>query len=413
VSAHPVSPLAPARWPDLPVVAGVRATTLRVGFYKHAREDMLVVALPAGATAAGAFTTSTTRSADVDWCRDSLSRSGGSARALVVNAGNSNAFTGAAGLAKNAATVAAAVKALGCAPEQVLLSATGVIGVPVAADVLAARVPEAVGALGAPDWQACAKAIMTTDTFAKAAGVTVKLGGKPVNIVGIAKGSGMIAPNMATMLVYLFTDADVSAEVLQAFVHRHIGTTFNCITVDGDTSTSDTLLAFATGASGAAPILSPTAPGAAAFSRALGQVMRELAHLVVRDGEGATRFVTVQVTGAASPRAAKAVAAAIANSPLVKTALAAADANWGRVVAAVGKSGERVDRDRIAVSFGGLAIAQDGERVASYDEAAVTAHLQGKEVNVHVDLGVGRGKATVWTCDLTHGYVTINGAYRT
>lgn len=405
----PVSPLAPDRFPDLPVVAGVEASCSRIGLYRHVRDELLVVRLAEGTAVAGALTRSQTRSADVDWCAAGLAA--GRARVLVAHAGNSNAFTGAAGEAKNAATVAEAVRLTGCAPHDVFLSATGVIGVPLPPRTVADRLEEAVAALAAPDWEAMARTIGTTDTFPKGAGARLDLDGTPVAIAGIAKGSGMIAPDMATMLVYVFTDAAIDPGLLQSLVSQHVDTTFNAITVDSDTSTSDTLLVFATGAAGHALIEDADDPRAQLFSQALHGVMQDLALQVVRDGEGATRLVTITVEGAASDLSARRIALAIANSPLVKTAIAGADANWGRVVMAVGKSGEPVDTAALSIRFGGVWTARDGGAVP-YDEAPIQTHMNGQEIDILVQVGSGAGAARVWTCDLTHGYISINGDYR-
>jgi glutamate N-acetyltransferase/amino-acid N-acetyltransferase len=406
----PVSPLAPARFPDLPAVAGVLAATGRLGLYKHPREDLIFVTFAEGASVGGAFTRSTTRSADVDWCRKALA-AGGRARALVCNAGNSNAFTGAAGVAKNAATVAEASRLLGCAETDIFLAATGVIGQPLPPRRVADALPALAARLGAPDWEALARGFSTTDTYPKGAGAIAEIDGRRVAIAGLAKGSGMIAPNMATMLSFVFTDAALSPGLAQALISRHVETTFNAITVDGDTSTSDTLLLFATGASGAPLIERIDDPRLAGFEVALGGVLKDLALQVVRDGVGAQKLIEIQVLGAADDASAKRVALAIANSPLFKTAVAGGDANWGRVVMAVGKSGEPIALDKLAVRMGGVWTAKDGGAIA-YDEAKVDAAFAERELDVLVDLGLGTGRATVWTCDLTHGYVSINGDYR-
>jgi glutamate N-acetyltransferase/amino-acid N-acetyltransferase len=392
--------------------------TYSLGLYKgkgNVRDDLLVVHFPDGATAGGVFTRSATRSADVDWCRESLASASGRARALVVNAGNSNAFTGAAGLAKNRSTVAAVRQLTDCPPHQVFLAATGVIGEPLPDNFVANGVAKAWPALqpaSQPAWFRAANAIRTTDTFPKAAGETVSLNRRNVSVVGFAKGSGMIQPNMATTLNYVFTDAALGPHAVQALVSRYCDLTYNCITVDGDTSTSDTLMFFATGAAGGEPIDDPDDPRLADFSDALHRVLKDLALQIVRDGEGATKLIEIQVTGAASNLSAKTIAASIANSPLVKTALAAGDANWGRVVMAVGKAGEPVERDRMVIHFGQHLVARDGARAPDYSEARATAAVQGPEIVIRVDVGIGGGKATVWTCDLTDGYVKINGAYR-
>ncbi len=403
------SPLAPASFPALPAVRGVQAGTARLGLYKQARDDLLAFAFPPGASVGGAFTTSKTASADVLWCREAAAQ--GRARALICNAGNSNAFTGPAGLAKNAATRAAVSRLAGCAEHEVFLAATGVIGQPLAPERVADALPALWDRLGGPDWEALARAFMTTDTFPKGAGETVALDGAEVRIAGIAKGSGMIAPDMATMLAFVFTDAALSPKAAQALVGAHLASTFNAITVDSDTSTSDTLLLFATGASEAAPILDPADPRFPALSDAVGRVMLDLALQVVRDGEGASKLVRVAVRGARDAASARRIALSIANSPLVKTAIAGEDANWGRVVMAVGKAGEPIAPDRLAIRFGGEWTARDGG-AAPYDAAKVDAHMKGQEIDILADVGLGAGEALVWTCDLTKGYVEINGAYR-
>ena len=405
----PISPLAPAAFPTLPPVAGMRASASRIGLYGGTRDDLLTVVFPDGASVAGAFTRSTTRSADVEWCATQVKK--GQARALVVNAGNSNAFTGPAGLAKNAATVAETCRLVGCEPHEVFLAATGVIGVPLPAQKVADALPNAFEALAAPDWESLARAFSTTDTFPKGAGTTLDLDGTRVNLVGLAKGSGMIAPNMATMLVFIFTDAAVAPTILQTMVSAHVETTFNAITVDSDTSTSDTLLVFATGASGAAPITEEKDPRAAKLSEALRTVFHDLALQVVRDGEGAQKLIQIDVQGAADDLSARTIGFAIANSPLVKTAIAGEDANWGRVIMAVGKAGEPIAIERLAVRFGGQWTAKAGGAVP-YDAALVDAHMKGQLIDILVDVGVGDGRARVWTCDLTHGYISINGDYR-
>jgi glutamate N-acetyltransferase/amino-acid N-acetyltransferase len=331
---------------------------------------------------------------------------------LVVNTGNSNAFTGAAGIAKNTATVASAVKMSGCDPHQVFISATGVIGEPLPPHIVSGGVEKVWSGLGAPDWEKVANCIRTTDTFAKAAGETVTLNRRNVAIVGIAKGSGMIQPNMATTLNYMFTDANLGPAVCQALIAKLGDLTYNCITVDSDTSTSDTLLFFATGAAGGEPIDNPDDPRLAEFVEAMHRVLLDLAKQIVRDGEGATKIIEITVEGAASDASAKVIACSIANSPLVKTAIAAGDANWGRVVMAVGKTAEPVERDRLSLWFGDHQVAKEGQRAVDYSEAAATRAVAGDEVFIRVDVGVGRGRATVWTCDLTDGYVKINGAYR-
>jgi glutamate N-acetyltransferase / amino-acid N-acetyltransferase len=405
----PISPLAPASFPDLPKIGGMVASTTRLGLYAGDRNDLLTVHFPAGATVAGAFTTSATRSADVNWCAERVK--GGRARALVVNAGNSNAFTGLAGVEKNAATVATTADILGCMPDEVFLAATGVIGQPLPVRRVADGLPLAFDKLAEPHWETLARAFSTTDTFPKGSGQTFDLGGYQVSIAGIAKGSGMVAPNMATMLVFIFTDAAIDAAILQGMVSAHVQTTFNSITVDSDTSTSDTLLVFATGASSAAPINSADDPRCASFSQALHAVFHDLALQVVRDGEGAQKLIQIEVTGATSDASARSIAMAVANSPLVKTAIAGEDANWGRVIMAVGKAGEPIDIERLSVRFGGVWTAKDGGAIA-YDDGPVDAHMKGTIIDILIEVGRDRGYAKVWTCDLTHGYISINGDYR-
>jgi glutamate N-acetyltransferase/amino-acid N-acetyltransferase len=409
----PVSPLAPRGFPEMPKVGGVEFATHGLGLYKgRARDDLLVAHFPNGAAVGGVFTTSATRSADVDWCREALSDGGGEARVLVVNAGNSNAFTGEAGVAKNRATVLAACESARCEPHQVFLSATGVIGEPLAPHIVADGVKAAWPKLGQADWKTASNAIRTTDTYAKAGGEIADLNRRNVAIAGFCKGSGMIAPNMATMLCYVFTDANLGPECAQSLLARYCDVTFNCITVDGDTSTSDTLLLFATGAAGGERMDDPDDPRLDAFRQALHRVLEDLALQVVADGEGASKLIEIEVTGAAHNSSARAVACSIANSPLVKTAMAAGDANWGRVVMAIGKSGEPVERDKMTIHFGNHLVGQNGARAEGYSEAIATAAVKGPKIEIKVDLGVGRGQAKVWTCDLTDGYVKINGAYR-
>ncbi|WP_207483557.1 bifunctional glutamate N-acetyltransferase/amino-acid acetyltransferase ArgJ [Arenibaculum pallidiluteum] len=407
--AAKVSPLAPAGFPTLPDVAGVRFATTNCEIRYRGRDDLMVALLEPGTTVAGVLTRSLTASAPVLWCRKALA--GGSARAMVVNAGNSNAFTGKAGEAFVSATLDAAAALAGCAREEVFLASTGVIGQPMPADLIARAIPGLDGRFEA-GWEAAARAIMTTDTFPKAASRRARIGGTEVVIAGFCKGSGMIAPDMATMLGFLFTDAAIPAPVLQALLSAANERSFNCVTVDGDTSTSDTVLLAATGKAGNPQVADAADPALGDFARALDEVMVELAQLIVRDGEGATKFVTVRVQGAESDAAAKRVGLTIANSPLVKTAIAGEDANWGRIVMAVGKAGERAERDLIRIWVGGVLICADGMQVPDYDEAPVAAHMKGQEIDILVDLGIGPGAATVWTCDLTHGYIDINGSYR-
>ena len=401
----------------MPAVAGVRAATGSRGFYAAHdpdRDDVFLFAFDEGTQCAGVFTRSMTASADVNWCRTALAQGGGRARALTVNSGNSNAFTGPKGALKNEATLAAMTTALDVPKDECFLSATGVIGEPLPdPNYVGAIVPALAGRLGPPDWEACARAFMTTDTFPKGAGATCDVGGSKVAIAGIAKGSGMIAPNMATMLAYIFTDAAIAPVLLDQITREIAGATFNAVTVDGDTSTSDTFMIFATGASGAPEIQDREDPRLAALFEALSRVALDLAHQLVRDGEGAQKFVAIRVTGATSEPSARIIAAAIANSPLVKTALAAGDANWGRIVMAAGKALEPLDPNRLAIWFGDLQVAENGARAADYDEARASAICAEREIDIHVDVGVGTGESVVYTCDLTHAYIDINGAYRT
>jgi glutamate N-acetyltransferase/amino-acid N-acetyltransferase len=410
MAAHPVSPLAPKSYPDLPPIAGVRFATAEAGIKYKNRTDVLLMAFDEGTTAAGVLTRSKCSSAAVDWCGTNLP--GGKARGLVVNSGNANAFTGTKGRQSVQMTADYAAKALGCATEEIFLASTGVIGEPLDASKFAGVLDTMATRLSDTPWTEPAKAIMTTDTFPKLAGSVLDIDGTEVRINGIAKGSGMIAPDMATMLSFVVTDMPIAAPVLQALLARHVQTTFNAVTVDSDTSTSDTLLAFATGKAEVEPLDSLDDPRAEIFGEALRDVLFDLAIQVVRDGEGATKQVSVHVEGAVSDQSAFRIAKAIADSPLVKTAIAGEDANWGRVVMAVGKAGEPADRDKLSIRFGDLLLAKDGERAPSYDEAATSAYMKGEELELTVQLGLGAGKATVYTCDLTHGYITINGDYR-
>jgi len=411
------SPFAPAKFPDLPEVRGLKAATGSRGFYARrgvVRDDVFLFVFDEGTTCGGVFTRSLTASADVRWCREALEAGGGKARALVANSGNSNAFTGPKGVLKNDATLAALTATLGVKREACFLAATGVIGEPLSdPNYVGAFVPDLAAKLAAPDWERAARAFMTTDTYPKGAGRVADIGGAEVRFAGIAKGSGMIAPNMATMLAYVFTDAAVAPALLQETLRTATDLSFNAITVDGDTSTSDTLMVFTTGASGMAPITTREDARYAAFADALLGVCHDLAMQVVKDGEGASKIATIRVAGAESDASAKEVAVSIANSPLIKTAMAAGDANWGRIVMAVGKSCQPVDIEKLAIWFDDVQVASDGARAPDYDEAAASAVFAKAEFRIRVDLGVGSGAATVWTCDLTHGYVDINGAYRT
>jgi glutamate N-acetyltransferase/amino-acid N-acetyltransferase len=407
---HAVSPLAPKSYPELPEIAGVRFATAEAGIKYKGRTDVLLAAFDEGTTVAGVFTSSRCPSAPVDWCRDRLK--GGTARGLLVNSGNANAFTGMKGRKTVEVSADDAAKALGVTPAEIFLASTGVIGEPLDPEKFAAATRDMVGRLGAGPWMDAARAIMTTDTYPKLATATVEFDGTPISIAGIAKGSGMIAPAMATMLSFVFTDAPISSGVLQGMLQPLIDKSFNAVTVDSDTSTSDTCLVFATGKAPIDAINSSTDPRAAVFAAALGDVLHDLAMLVVRDGEGASKLVTVTVEGATSDKSAFRIARSIADSPLVKTAIAGEDANWGRVVMAVGKAGEPADRDRLRIAFGDIVVAENGEREPSYDEAAASAYMKNEELELTVGLGLGNGSATVYTCDLTHGYVDINGSYR-
>lgn len=403
-----VSPLA-SPFPELPPVAGVRLGVARAGYKAWERTDLTYAAFDEGTAVAGVTTRSKCPSPEVEWCRAALTL--GRARALVVNAGNSNAFTGQRGRKAVEAIAARVAQSTGCLPSDVFVASTGVIGVPLPIDKAEAGIDAVLQAPQA-GWLDAANTIGTTDTFPKGATTTAIVDGRIVTLVGIVKGSGMIAPDMATMLGFVFTDAAVDAPFLQTMLNAANAPTFSCITVDGDTSTSDTVLAFATGKAGNTPLASFDDAGADAFQAALTDLCQQLAHLVVRDGEGATKFIEVSVTGAESDGSAHRIALSIANSPLVKTAIAGEDANWGRVVMAVGKAGEPAERDRLSIRFGGTQVAQDGLAVPGYDEAPVAAHLKGREVEIGVDIGLGEGRATVWTCDLTHGYISINADYR-
>jgi len=403
----PVSPLA-LPLPNLPPLAGVRLATAEAGIRYKGRTDVLLAELAEGTTVAGVFTKNLCPGAPVIYCREVLQ--GGTARGLVVNAGNANVFNGAAGMRAVETTADSAAKTLGTTADQIFLASTGVIGEPLPAHKIVAVMDDLHSRLKADCFAQAASAIMTTDTFPKGATRTAKIGTVEVTINGIAKGSGMIAPDMATMLCFVFTDAAIPATALQAMLAKNVESTFNSITIDSDTSTSDTVLLFATGQAGNKPTEDPAY--LADFRRALHEVLHDLALLVVRDGEGAQKLVTIKVEGAVNNGSAKRIALSIANSPLVKTAIAGEDANWGRIVMAVGKAGEPADRDRLGVAVGGIWMAQAGGVVPGYNEAPVVKHMQGREIEIMVDIGLGQGRATVWTCDLTHGYIDINGSYR-
>ncbi len=406
--SHATSPLA-LPFPELPAIAGATPRVARARYKTWDRCDLSFVTLDPGTAVAGVLTQSKCPSPEVEWCRKALVL--GEARALVVNAGNSNAFTGNRGRAAVEAIAARAAAQLDCQPSDVFIASTGVIGVPLPIDKAEAGLDSAFTAEPC-DWRQVAEAIGTTDTYPKGALTTAVVDGCRVTLVGVIKGSGMIAPDMATMLGFIFTDAAVAAPYLQVALSAANERTFSCITVDGDTSTSDSVLAFATSAAGNSPLTSDEDPGADAFRAALEDLCHQLAQLVVRDGEGASKLIEISVEGAESDRSAHRIAMSIANSPLVKTAIAGEDANWGRVVMAVGKAGEPAERDRLSIRFGATQVARDGLAVEGYDEAPVAAHLKGNEVEIGVDLGLGNGRATVWTCDLTHGYISINADYR-
>ncbi len=411
--APAVSPLAPSNFPDMPGIAGVRVATGAAGIRYKGRTDVLLVLLDKGTTVAGVLTKSRCPSAPVDWCRERLKA--GTARALVVNSGNANAFTGRSGRDAAKYTAVSAAKSAQCKPGDVFLASTGVIGEPLDARAFDRVMDRLVADARPGDFEAAAQAIMTTDTFPKGATETAKLGDATVTICGIAKGAGMIAPDMATMLSFVFTDAPIAAPALQTLLTHGVTDSFNAVTIDGDTSTSDTLLAFATGAAASygAPRISRAAdPRLKGFTKALDAVLQNLAEQVARDGEGARKLVEVIVEGAVSPKSARRIAMSIANSPLVKTAIAGEDANWGRVVMAVGKAGEPADRDRLSIWFNGIRVAHRGMRDPDYVEAEVAAEMKKQVIELKVSLGVGRGRDRVLTCDLTKEYIAINGDYR-
>ena len=408
-----VSPLAPKTFAEMPALRGVRMATAAAGIKYKNRTDVLMMVFDKPATVAGVFTRSKCPSAPVDFCRQNLG--GGVARAVVVNSGNANAFTGKKGRDATELTAKSAAKAVGCAESEVFLASTGVIGEPLDATKFAGVLDD-LAAAGTDDfWFEAAKAIMTTDTYPKVATRSAEIDGVKVTINGIAKGAGMIAPDMATMLSFVVTDADIAPAALQALLSAGVGPTFNSVTVDSDTSTSDTLMLFATGAAAADGQQKVTDASDAkldGFRTALNDLLRDLALQVVRDGEGARKMVAVTVEGAENDAAAKRIALSIANSPLVKTAVAGEDANWGRVVMAVGKAGELAERDRLAIWFGDVRVAVDGERDPTYSEAAATAVMKAQDIPIRVEIGLGSGRATVFTCDLTKEYVEINGDYR-
>jgi glutamate N-acetyltransferase / amino-acid N-acetyltransferase len=414
-----VSPLAPTEVPEMPAIAGVRLATAAAGIRYKGRTDVLLAVMDKGTTVAGVFTKSKCPSAPVEWCRARLkaggSSKGGLARALVVNSGNANAFTGKTGRQATALTASIAAKAVGCKPDEVYLASTGVIGEPLDATKFDGVLGTLAESTAPADWMDAARAIMTTDTFPKVATATVKLGKTKVTINGMAKGAGMIMPDMATMLSFVFTDAPLSSGVLQALLKSGVEDTFNALTIDSDTSTSDTLLAFATGtaaAEGAPKITRASDPRLKAFTKAFHAILGDLAEQVARDGEGARKLVEVVVEGATTKLSARRIAMSIANSPLVKTAIAGEDANWGRVVMAVGKAGEPANRDKLSIAFNGIRVARSGARDPSYDEAEVSEAMKAPKIQIRVSLGLGKARDRVLTCDLTKEYVAINGDYR-
>ena len=408
---HAVSPLAPKSYASLPPLAGVRIATGAAGVRYAGRTDVLLAVMAPGTQVAGVFTKSKTASAPVLWCREKLA--GGSARVLVVNSGNANAFTGKAGLEGVREIAESAAAVIGCRQQDVFMASTGVIGEPLPAQKITKILSQLAENTAAGQWRQAAEAIMTTDTYPKLATASANIDGVKVTLNGIAKGSGMIAPDMATMLSFVFTDATLPAAVLQDCLSAGVGPSFNAITVDSDTSTSDTLILFATGKGAKhSPVAKASDKRLLDFRRALDKLLLDLALMVVKDGEGAQKLIRIDVAGAESNDAAKRIALSIANSPLVKTAIAGNDANWGRVVMAVGKAGEAADRDKLKISFGGHIVAEKGMRAAKYNEATATKAVSGREVEIAIDLGLGKGTARVWTCDLTHGYIDINGSYR-
>ena len=406
---HKRSPLAPDSFPHLPAIDGLGLAVAASGAKYKRRDDLLLMTLCSSATVAGVFTRSDTAAAPVQWCRDRIIS--GTARAILTNAGNANAFTGQHGQNSVLQTSTALGAVLDCAAEDILLASTGVIGEPLDTTILTPHFPQ-LAANDAASWEQAAAAILTTDTFAKGAHAQCDIDGIPVTICGIAKGSGMIAPNMATMLAYVATDAALPAALLQQILSSSAEQSFNAITVDSDTSTNDSVFLIATGRAKHRPVTSPDDPRLAGFRDALAQLMVDLATQIVRDGEGASKFITITVSGAATDHAARQLGLTIANSPLVKTAIAGEDANWGRIVMAIGKSGFNIDQNAICIEIGGFAVAADGMRVADYDEAPIAAHMQTASIDIAVAVGQGLGTARVYTCDLTHGYISINADYR-
>lgn len=408
------SPFAPETMPDMPTIDGVELAVAKAFIKYENRSDLLLASLAKGTVAAGTFTRSKTASGAVQWCQKNLAqrRGNGKASALIVNSGNANAFTGAKG-EKSVETIGAFVAdIMDCAKTEVYQSSTGVIGEPLPEDRILKAITNIKGSLGRSSYQEAAEAIMTTDTFAKYQTDHCQIDGETITLNGIAKGSGMIAPDMATMLAYLFTDLPVKQSILQKLVSKAVDATFNCITVDGDTSTSDTVLVFATGKANIKPIKDEKDSRLRPFKRMLTKQLKALALMIVKDGEGISKFVSIRVKGAKGRKAAKTIGLSIANSPLVKTAIAGSDPNWGRIVMAVGKAGEAADRDKLNIWIGGHLVAENGGRAPEYDEAPLARYMKGENIEIEVDIGLGNGKAEIWTCDLTHEYISINADYR-
>lgn len=409
--SYPVSPLA-SPLPELGIVSGVKIAALEAGIRYKNRKDLMMMVFAPHTVAAGVYTKNKCPGAPIDWCRSALEKGKGNARALIVNSGNANVFTGKAGLQTTTQTAEKAASLLNCQPEEIFISSTGVIGEILPEEKITTHLPTLAIQLQEGSWEDAARAIMTTDTFPKAAIRTITLEGKTITLQGIAKGSGMIAPDMATMLCYVATDAAITAEALQAMLNHTVTTSFNAITVDSDTSTSDTLMVFATQQAGNSMITNVNSMEAQRLQSSLHDILHELALMVVSDGEGASKLFEVSVSGAHSDHSAHKVAMAIGNSPLVKTAIAGEDPNWGRIAMAVGKSGEPADRDKLSIAIGGVTIAKEGSVVEDYNEAPVAKHMKGTHIHIAVDLGLGAGKSRIWSCDLTHGYIDINGSYR-
>jgi len=407
----PDSPFKPDGFPEIPAVSGVYLASCEAGIRYSGRLDLMLAVFDSGTTIGGMMTQSKTAGAPVEWNRAALPH--GKARALVVNAGNANVFTGKRGRDAVQKTVETVREAIHCKSNEVYISSTGTIGEYLPEERITAKIGDLKDALSRSGWEDAASAIMTTDTFPKGAWRTAEIDGVSVTIAGIAKGSGMIAPDMATMLAYVMTDASLPADVIQTLTEKSTDKSFNSITVDGDTSTSDTVLVFATGHASHASVTEANDPRLESFVDALDAVMINLAQQIVKDGEGAQKFIEIRINGAESDAAARHIGLSVANSPLVKTAIAGEDANWGRIVMAVGKAGEAADRDKLCITIGEIQIARNGEPVPNYNETPVAKHMKGQEIKIEVDVGVGSGKAKVWSCDLAHGYIDINGSYRT